>query len=534
MTAPIVCGVVQPDYSLCCDTPLPTVPPAVVGQPGPAGPPGAPGPAGPPGADGLPGATGPQGPPGASGEGACPVYCGPGEPEGVQTSIVAGVYLQTDRVATSHPWFAKRTGVGNVGWRRWAGFGGAPAGSFEIGDGALASGVNSIAFGYGALADLLESISIGDSEARSASDVVVGYTNVSGAAVQFPQVIIGKGNSLFNGTDSSSPTPSLWGGNILMGYQAQAPYAATQYPSIIIGRQAKAAGRAAVVIGQQAESRPVDTPVVGRSEGRFATLLGYQAKGSGGCIVAVGDGADVRGDNSIALGTHSRANDHSNAAVGSNSFAGSVSSNGSGGQASAIGVGAQSLSGNSSAYGTNAAVAAGAPAGSALGSNTFTSHESATTLSFGATSQYPRTLMIGSHPNDGYDLISSICFNGSTRPAIIVNPDGTIRILDIAGTTTSNPQPIAGNITLTANDRSMMIDASAAARTVTLPLASSVVNATHVYVVKTDSSANAVHVQRQGADTLDGGTAQYDLTAKWKYALFKRTSATNWNTDYFN
>jgi hypothetical protein len=424
--------------------------------------------------------------------------------------------------------------VGNVGWRRWAGFGGAPAGSFEIGDGAIAAGVKSIAFGDGALADLLESISIGDSEARSASDVIVGYSNVSGAAVQFPQVIIGKGNSLFNGTDTSSPTSSLWGGNILMGYQTQAPYAATQYPAIVMGFQAKAADRASIVIGRQAEGRATNNPIVGRSSARFVVVIGDGAKASGGCVVALGDQADVRGDFTAALGTHARCNDPNNAAVGPNAVAGSTASTGAGSQASAYGVGAQALAANSSGYGNGAVVAAAGVAGSAFGTNAFTSHESATSLSYGAASKYPRTLMIGSHPDLGFDLISGICFNGSKNPAIMVNPDGTIKILDTAGTTTPNPQPIAGNVTLTANDRSMMIDALAAARTVTLPLASSVANLTHVYVVKADTSANAVQIQRQGADTIDGSPTSVFLTAQWKYIMFKRTSATNWNSDYFN
>lgn len=548
MTVPIVCGVVQPDYSQCCDTPLPPVPPTtvIVGPPGPPGAPGADGAPGPPGADGAPG---PQGPPGASGEGACPIYCGPGEPEGVQTSIVAGVYLQTDRVATSSPWFAKRSGVGNTGWRGWAGLRAAGLDSFAIGDGSDASGTDDLLFGRGLSATqpdvillgrgmapvVTKAISLGRGTPLHLGDVLAGYDITPGvAALTTPKgnVVIGQ-NILVNST--TDPNGSLFGGGqVLLGVDVETVYSNTSWPNIAIGLGAKALGRADVVIGQGAQARAANDPIAGKTEGVFAVLIGYNARGSGGCIVAVGDQADVRGDFTAALGTHSRANDNNTLAVGPNTFAGSIASSGVGNNASAVGVGSQALGPNTSSYGNGSTVTAAAPAGGAFGSNTFTAHESATSLSYGAASKYPRTLMIGSHPDLGFDLISGICFNGSNNPAIMVNPDGTIKILDTAGTTTPNPQPIAGNVTLTANDRSMMINALAAARTVTLPLASGVVNATHVYVVKTDTSANPVHVQRQAPDTLDGGTAQVDLTAQWKYALFKRTSATNWNTDYFN
>lgn len=560
------CGIVRPDYSGCCESALPGVPlPPIQGPPGPPGPQGPEGP------------EGPQGPPGDDGGGFdCPVYCGTGEPEGVQTSIVAGLYLQTDRAATSHPYFAKRTGIGNTGWRGWAGLRGAATGSFEIGDNALATGIDSIAFGEdtvasglrseaigksssatatdakafgagaivtaargialgaGAKVDGIEGISIGDGNPLNPNDISIGWSHLLSALVAKPNIVIGYDNTINTLLDPAATDSTLYGGHVLIGYQAETAYHQSNWHNTVVGYQAKAHGRACVVIGDLADARIADSPVVGLSEGHFATIIGYKAKGSGGCIVSIGDQSDVRGDNAVAIGTNARANGGSCLAVGPNAFAGPLVATGFAYLATGVGVSAQASGANSCAFGNS--TSAKATTSTALGPQAFinTLFESAIALGYGATVKTPRSLMIGSSPSDGGDYITAIHFNSSNVPAILVNPDGTIKINDVAGTTTSTQQPFAGDITLGANDRSMSISAQAAVRTVTLPTAASVANNTLIYVVKADSSANAVRIARNGTDTLDGGTAMFNLTAIWKYAILKRTSATNWNVDTFN
>lgn len=497
-------------------------------------------------------------PPTTDDDNGCPYYCGFGSPEGVQESTfvvndieqdVSGAeYLQLDSEISSHPWWAKYTVGGLTGWRPWAGLGSEGAQSYRIGDGSLATGNGALSFGKNSLSAGLSavaigegsqspgahSISIGGSTLVNDDDIYIGWGLV-GATTAHPNILIGKNGAINNTSDGSSPTPSLWGGHIGIGEGVIIDLGPSQFAQTVIGRDAKAYGRAVVAIGQGAEARAINSPVSGVAEGHFGVIIGYLSKGSGGCIVSVGDQTDVRGDNTAAVGTHARANDNNTAAFGPSAFAGSSNTNGTGSLASAYGWGAQAISANSSAYGSNAVVTVNAPAGAAYGPLAHTSHEAAFTLGYGAISKYPRVLHIGSSPDEGADLISGICFNGSFVPGIIVNPDGTCVINDVAGSTTSVQQPIAANRTLGINERSMMVNAFASPRTITLPQASTVPNLTQIYVVKTDTNGvNPVTIAPFAGDTLDGGATTYDLTAQWKFAILKRTSATNWNVDWFN
>lgn len=525
-------------------------------------------------------------PPTTDDDSGCPYYCGFGSPEGVQestflvndveTDVIGGEYLQLDVDPTSHPWWAKMSVGGLTGWRPWAGLGSEGVQSYRIGDGSLATGDAALSFGKNSLASGLRSIaqgestvasgaraeafgynsqalgddskawgvgatatgdraiSIGNGNALGDDDIYIGWGNV-GVETAHPNYLIGKNVTINNTADASSPTPSLHGGHIGIGEGAIIDLGPSQFSQTVIGRDAKAYGRAIVAIGQGAEARQNNSPVSGISEGHFGVIIGYLSKGSGGCIVAVGDQADVRGDNTAAVGTHARANDHNTAAFGPSAFAGSSNSNGTGSLSSAYGWGAQAISSNSSAYGSNAVVTVNAPAGSAYGPLAHTSHEAAFSLGYGALSKYARVLHIGSSPDEGADLISGICFNGSLVPGIIVNPDGTCVINDVAGSTTSVQQPIAANRTLGINERSMMVNAFAAARTITLAQAAGVPNLTQVYIIKTDANdVNPVHIAPFAGDTIDGSASSYDLTAQWKYAIMKRTSATNWTVDWFN
>lgn len=517
------------------------------------------------------GPQGPPGPPGSQCEWCCPIFCDPGSPEGVVTSPIGGIYEQTDAAATTHSLWAKRTGIGNTGWVAWIGLRGSATGSFAIGDNAIASGVDSIAFGEdaqatglraeafgkssvaagvdgkafgagaivsadrgiaigaGANVATVEGISIGDALTRSINDISIGWSHDFGAAVAHGSVLIGKNATINTGVDSASSTVADYGAHILIGENTETPYAASQFHNIVVGFAAKARGRGCVIIGDQAESRAANTPVAGQSEGRFATLLGYLVKGSGGCIVAVGDQADVRGDSTAALGTHARANDNNTLAVGPNAFAGSATSNGTGSLAVALGVGAQATTSYGLAVGSDTSVIAAL--GTAVGpqaSVTNILHVASVGLGYGGRTKRANQLMIGGNWVDGFLPITEICFNGSNIPAFIVSPDGFVTINDVLGTTTSRQWPIAADVTLTANERYATMNATAAARNVTMPTTASVPASTRIWVARA-SGANTITILPQGGDTIDGGAS---ITVN-NWALLRR-NGTNWALDDSN
>lgn len=463
------------------------------------------------------------------------MYCGLGEPEGVQTSVVAGVYLQTDRAASSHPWFAKRTGTGNTGWRGWAGLRGSALGSFEIGDNALANARGAIAIGdagnvaNGAKATGIQSISLGDGNARDQNSIVIGWSHETTAAMAHPNFVFGFGNIISTSADVNSPDPATRGGHIMIAENGLIEMGPTAFPNIIIGRDSKGRGRAVYTFGQGAEGRALNTPTTGLSEAHFALIGGYLAKGNGGCIVAWGDQADVRGDFTLAVGTHTRANDNNTSAVGPQAFAGSTGNDGTGQLAVAMGVNAQSLKTYGLAVGSDTLVSAilGTAVGPQAKVNTL--HDGAMSLGYAAQSKRPFSLMIGGSWANGFLPITEICFNGSNQPAFLVGVDGTIQINDTSGPVTSWKLPVTVNVTLNALDSYMATDATAGLRTITMAPTAGVTAGHRVWVIKDDASANVVRILPSGADTIDGG-ASFDLTARYKWALFRR-SGTNWVLD---
>lgn len=88
---------------------------------------------------------------------------------------------------------------------------------------------------------------------------------------------------------------------------------------------------------------------------------------------------------------------------------------------------------------------------------------------------------------------------------------------------------VAANTTLTADDAGVvLVDASGAARTITLPAAASM-NARPIplRIVKTDGSANAVTIQRAGSDTIEGATS-IALTTQWSSAALRSDGVNAW------
>ena len=87
------------------------------------------------------------------------------------------------------------------------------------------------------------------------------------------------------------------------------------------------------------------------------------------------------------------------------------------------------------------------------------------------------------------------------------------QIVEVLRRLLTRPQALSQDTTLTASNTTTSVDASAAAVTITLPLASQHVS--RVYSIKKiDASANAVTITPSGADTIDGA-ATYSLAAQW-------------------
>jgi len=87
------------------------------------------------------------------------------------------------------------------------------------------------------------------------------------------------------------------------------------------------------------------------------------------------------------------------------------------------------------------------------------------------------------------------------------------------------------NYTATLADHMIAVDATSGAVTITLPAASTACvvsgQCLHLVVKKVDSSANAVTVQRSGADTIDGDTSAV-LNSQWTAVSFVADGTSQW------
>jgi hypothetical protein len=88
-----------------------------------------------------------------------------------------------------------------------------------------------------------------------------------------------------------------------------------------------------------------------------------------------------------------------------------------------------------------------------------------------------------------------------------------------------NLRTVAGSPTLDETFGSVLINAAAAPRTVTLPLAATARN--RIYTIKKiDASANTVTIDPAGGETIDGFALQL-LTAQWQ-SLTIQSDGTGW------
>ena len=108
--------------------------------------------------------------------------------------------------------------------------------------------------------------------------------------------------------------------------------------------------------------------------------------------------------------------------------------------------------------------------------------------------------------------------------AVDVQQIGTSALVGITSPSTSRVTTSTTLSVLTGQSVVVLVDASSAAVTITLPLASSASNST-VQIKKIDSSANLVTVARSGTDTIDGATSYVGLNAQYKANGFAADSS---------
>lgn len=223
---------------------------------------------------GPPGPTGPQGPAGPPGT-SCPLYCGTGSPEGVVTSVIGGIYEQTDAASDNHSIWIKRTGTGNTGWHAWNGLRGRAGAddSIAIGDGATSPGPTSVSIGDGSSAEGDHSLALG-AETFATAGFATALGNGSVASAQYTIAI---------GTDAE----------------------ANAEDAMAIGRNTVASGLRAEAFGYNSQATADDAKAFG--SGAQALSLRSVALGVDSVAGAVATSAFSESQDSIAIGTRARA-----------------------------------------------------------------------------------------------------------------------------------------------------------------------------------------------------------------------------------
>lgn len=257
----IVAGVVQPDYDECSDSPVGSIE--------------------------IPGPAGPQGPPG---EGSlCPLFCGTGSPEGVVTSPIGGIYEQTDAAATSHSVWFKNSGVGNTGWRQWAGLRGGDGANtaLRIGNNSIATGVDAVAIGENA-------------EATGVSAVALGKNTLASGA---------RSEAFGQDSEATGDDSKAFGAGAL----------ATADRAIALGQGAVASAMEAIAIGDESTASALEALAVGSGSNAAAAgalAVGASAQATGLTSIAVGSGSAASATSALAVGENAVASGLRSTAVG--------------------------------------------------------------------------------------------------------------------------------------------------------------------------------------------------------------------------
>jgi hypothetical protein len=89
--------------------------------------------------------------------------------------------------------------------------------------------------------------------------------------------------------------------------------------------------------------------------------------------------------------------------------------------------------------------------------------------------------------------------------------------------------PVSASVAMNAHEVVLPVDASGAARTITLPPANAAAALSQIVVIrKTDSSANLVTIQRAGTDLIEGAATSITLATQYDYAMLHSDGSGSW------
>ncbi|BCF99461.1 membrane protein [Paraburkholderia sp. PGU19] len=171
----------------------------------------------------------------------------------------------------------------------------------------VASGVDSVAIGGGALANKAGSMAIG-ANAKAGNGWATG------------DIAIGSGAQAFLTSNTTGAMPS-----VALGYQANANGDGIWGANTVVGGYATASSFDATAIGYSTNASS-NAVAVGYNSTASANsvAIGYVAKTTGTSAIALGQSALAAGNNGIALGTSASATTANSVALGSNSVANST------------------------------------------------------------------------------------------------------------------------------------------------------------------------------------------------------------------
>lgn len=188
----------------------------------------------------------------------------------------------------------------------------------EVGNGAKATGGDSVAIGNGA-------------EAQAANGIAIGYESLSGDSGY--GVAVG-GNTQATGTHS-----------VALGQTAKA----LEYEGIAIGHTSLSEGSGAIAIGKSTNAKGAASLAFGNDAKALeeaSIAFGQDSKSSGNSSIAIGRQANATGQNSIAIGFQAVADKAYSVVIGANTYKGTTGNNVTG-----VGQQAQVLGDYSAAFG---------------------------------------------------------------------------------------------------------------------------------------------------------------------------------------
>lgn len=188
----------------------------------------------------------------------------------------------------------------------------------EVGNGAKATGGDSVAIGNGA-------------EAQAANGIAIGYESLSGDSGY--GVAVG-GNTQATGTHS-----------VALGQTAKA----LEYEGIAIGHTSLSEGSGAIAIGKSTNAKGAASLAFGNDAKALeeaSIAFGQDSKSSGNSSIAIGRQANATGKNSIAIGSQAVADKADSVVIGAHTYKGTTGTNVTG-----VGQQAQVLGDYSTAFG---------------------------------------------------------------------------------------------------------------------------------------------------------------------------------------